>query len=339
MKCWVLRDAVKRPAVWCGRLSDVLRLRRSSSSMSCQENHGIWKSGHVEAYLHPSPWTPGATVVTHKTPNSLFHLPESSFLGLLMGAWAVGKLLCERLVVQRCALVHRPERDGDTPTKLLLLPLHGLDDTWRPHLATQEDFQPCDPGYITSKSGPCWTDLNLEAMRDRIRAELPSPDAPLDYTFLGDASHPGLFSRIVRGEEKQWRVWEDEGHIAFLTPFPNTPGLTVVIPRKPLPSDILRLEEGDYTELVLATRKVARLLEQALGAWGVGLIFEGFEIDYAHAKLVPLVLSPGNVTRSAVCSVPEFYDVYPGFVSSVDGPPASSELLRQIHAKITETDV
>lgn len=307
--------------------------------MSCQKNHVIWESGHVEAYLHPSPWTPGATFVTHKTPNSLFHLPESAFVTLLLGARAVGELLCKRLAVQRCALVYRPDRDEDTRAKLMLLPLHGLEDTWRPHLASQEDFQPHDPGYITSKSGPRWTSLNLEAVRDRIRAKLPFPDAPLDYRFLGEKSHTGLFSRIVRGEETQWRVWEDDGHIAFLTPFPNSPGLTVVIPRKPLPSDILRLEKGDFIELVLATRKVARLLEEALGARGVGLIFEGFEIDYAHAKLIPLVSSPGNVTQSAVCSVPEVYEIYPGFVSSADGPPASSDQLRQMQARITGINV
>ncbi|XP_026989309.2 uncharacterized protein LOC113634498 [Tachysurus fulvidraco] len=315
-------------------------LLRAFSSMSCRENHVIWSSGPLEAYLHPSPWTPGATIVTYnppKTPNNLFHLSESFFLRLLLGARVVGDLLCKRLGVQRCALVHRPDCEHGTPANLLLLPLHGLEDTWRPHLAPEEVFQPQDPGYITSKSGPRWTDHNLETVKDRIRAKLPSLEASIDYTFLGEASHPGLFSRIVRGEEKQWRVWEDEGHIAFLTPFPNTPGITVVIPRKPLTSDILRLEDGDFTELVLATRKVARLLEEALGAWGVGVIFEGYEIDYAHAKLIPLVLSQGNATQSAVCSVPEFYDLYPGFVSSANGPSATSEQLKQIHDKITKT--
>lgn len=217
-----------------------------------------------------------------------------------------------------------------------MLPLHGLQEEWKPHLAPEEDFQPYDPGYITSKSGPRWTDLNLEEVKDKIRAKLPSPNSSLDYTFLGDPCHPGLFSRIVRGEERQWRVWEDEEHIAFLTPFPNTPGLTVLIPRKPLTSDILRLEEGDYKGLVLATRKVAALLEEGLGAWGVGLIFEGFEIDYAHAKLIPLVSPADPPTHNRTCPVPEFYDTYPGFVTSADGPPASTESLRAVHAKMTQ---
>lgn len=40
-----------------------------------------------------------------------------------------------------------------------------------------------------------------------------------------------IFDKIVKGEMKAWKVWEDEKHLAFLTPFPNTPGLTVVIPK------------------------------------------------------------------------------------------------------------
>ncbi|KAI4893904.1 hypothetical protein NFI96_013425 [Prochilodus magdalenae] len=309
--------------------------------MSCPERHVIWKAGELEAYLHPSPWTPGATVLTYnppRGPSSLFHIPEDSFLSLLLGARAVGSLLCKRLGVQRCALVHTPQREEheDPAVKLLVLPLHGLQADWKPHLAAEEDFQPHDPGYITSKSGPRWTDLSLEEVKGRIRAKLPSPNAPLDYTFLGDPSHPSLFPRIVRGEEQQWRVWEDDEHIAFLTPFPNTPGLTVLVPRKPLTSDILRLEERDYKGLVLATRQVAQLLEEGLGAGGVGLIFEGFEIDYAHAKLIPLVPPPGNLTKDLMCPVPEFYDMYPGFVTSASGPPASSESLRDLHAKIIQ---
>uniref|UniRef100_A0A3B3RL43 HIT domain-containing protein n=1 Tax=Paramormyrops kingsleyae TaxID=1676925 RepID=A0A3B3RL43_9TELE len=97
------------------------------------------------------------------------------------------------------------------------------------------------------------------------RASTSSARGGPDVTFLGDPSHCGLFSRIVRGEEQQWRVWEDEAHVAFLTPFPSAPGFTVLVPRRPLTSDIFRLEEDDYRALVLAARKVALLLEEGLG--------------------------------------------------------------------------
>ena len=46
-----------------------------------------------------------------------------------------------------------------------------------------------------------------------------------------------LFDKIVAGEMSARVVWEDEDHLAFLTPFPNTPGFTVLIPKK---------FEGDY---------------------------------------------------------------------------------------------
>jgi len=38
-----------------------------------------------------------------------------------------------------------------------------------------------------------------------------------------------VFDKIVSGEMKSWTVWEDDEYMAFLTPFPNTPGHTVVI--------------------------------------------------------------------------------------------------------------
>ncbi|KAK7144118.1 hypothetical protein R3I94_010522 [Phoxinus phoxinus] len=88
--------------------------------------------------------------------------------------------------------------------------------------------------------------------------------------------------------------------------------------------------------MVLAARKVSRLLEAGLGAWGVGLIFEGFEIDYAHAKLIPLVSSPDEAQTSPTCPAPEFFERYPGYVTSVSGPPASRESLQEICARITQ---
>ncbi|KAL2087254.1 hypothetical protein ACEWY4_018313 [Coilia grayii] len=303
--------------------------------------HVIWETEELVAFLHPQPWTPGTTVVTQKTtggPSSLFQLPEQEFLSLLLGARIVGALLCERLGVRRCALLHRPDQTEQSPPQVRLLPLHGLDADWRPHLAAEEDFQPHDPGYCTSKSGPRWDDARLEEMRKRLRARLPAPQAQAlpSYTFHGhDPAHPGLFSRIVRGEEQQWRVWEDEGHVAFLTPFPNSPGLTVVVPRRPLTSDILRLEERDYRALAFATQKVAQLLREALEAWAVALIFEGFEIDYAHAKLIPLTQPKGNMTQCPSSPTPEFCEIYPGYVTSADGPLASPESLNQMQTTIT----
>ncbi|XP_051802072.1 uncharacterized protein LOC110972482 isoform X2 [Acanthochromis polyacanthus] len=311
------------------------------SMSSSLRRHVVWESEGLVAYLHPRPWTPGSVILESSSPGSpggsIFHLQEAEYLSWLLGARAVAELLCERLKVRRCALVSRPHRE--TPAQIRILPLHGLDAEWRPHLAGEEEHNEHDLGYCTSKTAPRWSDSRLTEIQTRIRAELPSPDASPDLTFLGDdPAHPGLFSRIVRGEEQQWRVWEDKSHVAFLTPFPNSPGFTVLVPRRPLTSDIFRLEPGDYEGLVLAAKKVSRLLEEGLRAWGVGLIFEGFEIDYAHAKLIPLFLPPslgaeGNATKPPS---PQFYPTYPGYVTSEDGPKASVDSLKEMHAKITQ---
>ncbi|KAJ8001652.1 hypothetical protein DPEC_G00171690 [Dallia pectoralis] len=319
---------------------------RMESSLP-KHRHVIWETEELVAYLHPRPWTPGTAVLEPKTlarhsaaPGALFRLEEDTYLGLLLGARAVGALLCERLGVKRCALVSRPHRDSHSPPQVRVLPLHGLDDDWRPHLAEEEHYTHHDPGFVTSKSGPRWTDTSLQEIQAEIRSQLPFPDAQPNHTFLGDdPAHPGLFSRIVRGEEQHWRVWDDEGHVAFLTPFPNSPGLTVLVPRRPLTSNIFKLDEEDYKSLVLATRRVAQILEEGLGAWGVGLIFEGFEIDYAHAKLIPLLSPPsdqvdGGVAAYSSPSEAPINDIYPGFVTSEDGPEASPGSLKELQAKI-----
>ncbi|XP_069545495.1 uncharacterized protein [Brachyistius frenatus] len=311
------------------------------SMLSTPHRHVIWESEGLVAYLHPRPWTPGSVILESGTPGrpggSIFHLEEPEFSSWLSGARAVAELLCDRLRVRRCALVSRPHRGR--PAQIRVLPLHGLDAEWRPHLAGEEEHNAQDPGYCSSKTAPRWSDSSLTEIQTKIRAKLPVPDVPPDLTFLGDdPAHPGLFSRIVRGEEQQWRVWEDEGHVAFLTPFPNSPGFTVLVPRRPLTSDIFRLEKGDYEELVLAAKKASRLLEEGLGVWGVGLIFEGFEIDYAHAKLIPLFQSSPSGAEGDTLKPPspQFFPTYPGYVTSEDGPEASSDSLKKTHAQITQ---
>ncbi|KAL0992483.1 hypothetical protein UPYG_G00093910 [Umbra pygmaea] len=293
----------------------------------------IWETDELVAYLHTHPWTPGATILTRKFlsgPSSIFQLAVPDYVAMLQGARAVANLLCERLGVQRCALVFNPHIQQ--PAHLRVLPLHGLKPDWCPYLAGEEDFQPYDPGYCSSKNGPRWEDVDLDQVQVKIRHRLPTPNAPSNYDFLGDPSHTGLFCRIVRGEEQHWRVWEDSDHVAFLTPYPNTPGTTVVVPRKLMSSNVFQLEEAEYTSLILAARKVAGLLEEGMHARGVALIFEGLEIDHAHVKLIPLVLPREDKPAEMIS---EYFETYPGYVSSVDGPPASPESIKEIHTKIT----
>ncbi|KTG03617.1 hypothetical protein cypCar_00047452 [Cyprinus carpio] len=296
----------------------------------------IWETNELVAHLQPNPLTPGATILTRKNingPRSIFQLVLSDYVAMMQGARTVANLLCEKLGVHRCALVSMPE--FDKPAYIKVLPLHGLEPNVKPQVAEEMEFNPYDPGYCSSKSGPRCEDIHLDQVQAKIRSQLPTPIAPSCFDFHGDPSDGGLFPRIIRGEEQQWRVWEDKEHVAFLTPFPNTPGFTVLVPREPPTSDIFRLNKSNYTALIVATRKVAHLLQKGMNAHGVALIFEGFEIDYAHAKLIPLVPQPNAIKPPAVAS--QFCPTYAGYVTSADGPPASKEDLTEIHTKIAKT--
>ena len=146
---------------------------------------------------------------------------------------------------------------------------------------------------------------------------------PFNYYFEGNHSNKNLFARIVRGEISQWRVWEDDRHVAFLSPVANIPGFTVLVPRVHLSSDIFSLDAEAYSEIVAAAHTVARILKQAFGVDGCGMISEGFEIEYAHVKLIPVHKSSETAAwPSSGHSIKEsaFEEKYEGYVTSLNGP-------------------
>lgn len=291
----------------------------------------IWESESLIASLHRAPCTPGVTEITRKSVtglSSIFRLSLDDYKDIFLVARKVACLLCQKIPVQRCALLAEPRRDGEATVKLI--PLHGLGTTWKPHLSSDPEYNADYPGYTTSKNGPRTDDDELSKIQRKIWAQLKSPRSD-SYHFYGTPKDENLFARIVRGEEQQWRVWEDEDYVAFLTPFPNRPGFTVVVPRRHLSSDIFGLDEHEYVKLVLAARKVVAVLTKALDVEDCAIIFEGFEIDYAHVKLIPFSTSLGG----KVASDTVFFSQYEGYVTSKNGPSASAEDLEKLQLIIS----
>ncbi|KAJ1799845.1 hypothetical protein LPJ59_001545 [Coemansia sp. RSA 2399] len=129
-----------------------------------------------------------------------------------------------------------------------------------------------------------------------------------------------VFCQIVAGESPSHKVLEDDRHVAFLTIFPNTPGFTVVIPKKHMTSDVLALDDGAYTELMLFAKNVDKVLRRGLQVDRCALIVEGMMINHAHAKLVPLHGLNGRT--HVVSEGTAFSDTYEGYVTSKEGPRA-----------------
>lgn len=142
-----------------------------------------------------------------------------------------------------------------------------------------------------------------------------------------------IFDKIVRGEIESRVVWEDDGHVAFLTPFPNTPGLTVVIPKKNIGDYVFSLNNDEYTALQLAIKKVANVLEKAFDVNRVAMVFEGTGVAYVHAKLYPLHGPVADQTE-VWSETKEFVEEYRGWLTTLEGPKMDDARLDEIQAKI-----
>jgi diadenosine tetraphosphate (Ap4A) HIT family hydrolase len=140
------------------------------------------------------------------------------------------------------------------------------------------------------------------------------------------------FSSIIENHDG-FIVWEDAKHIAFLTPFPNTPGQTVVIPRENVGDYVFYMDDDQYTELMGAAKTVALILEKALGVHRVALVYEGTGVPHVHAKLYPLYgdqASKINIWGDSV----EYSETYQGYITTAEGPKMSNNKLREIQQKI-----
>ncbi len=142
-----------------------------------------------------------------------------------------------------------------------------------------------------------------------------------------------IFDQIVSGEMKSWQVWEDDKFLAFLTPFPNTPGFTVVIPKQNPGDYVFSLDDTLYVEFMEAVKTVANILEKAFDMSRVALIFEGTGVAHVHAKLIPL---HGQLADETGVWSPhqEFNEEYQGWLTTAEGPKMSDERLDEIQAKI-----
>ena len=152
------------------------------------------------------------------------------------------------------------------------------------------------------------------------------------------ATTPCFFCELIVGRVPARIVWHDRDYIAFLTPFPNTTGFTVVAPKKHLPSYVLSLDPEPYMGLMLAARTVGRLLDHALGTRRTGLIAEGMGIDHAHVKLAPMHGIPEGEWKAIRSTVRTFYDRYQGFIASHDGPAMDEAELDLIADRIRKAE-
>lgn len=145
-----------------------------------------------------------------------------------------------------------------------------------------------------------------------------------------------VFCDIVAGKSPCHRIWESETHLAFLSIFPNTPGFTVVVPKRHHSSYLFAQDDAVIAGLVIAAKQVATLLDRALdGVARTGMIFEGYGVDHLHAKLVPLHGTGDDPAFKPLASRHDkYFERYEGYISSHDYRRADDRQLAELAAKI-----
>ena len=146
-----------------------------------------------------------------------------------------------------------------------------------------------------------------------------------------------VFCKIVKGEIPSYKIWEDRKHVAILSIFPNTPGFTVVLTKEHYPSYAFENNDDVLMDLVLATKKVARILDKAFGDVGrTGMFFEGFGVDHLHSKLFPMHGTADLDKWEPIIreKQKDFYEKYPGYLSSHDSERADDKELSKIAENI-----
>lgn len=143
-----------------------------------------------------------------------------------------------------------------------------------------------------------------------------------------------IFDKIISGEIKSWIIWQDDDYLAFLTPFPNTPGASVVIPKVNPGEYIFELDDAMIAGLMSAAKKVAGRLEVGLGVRRVAVVFEGEAVPHVHVKLYPMHEFAAD--RSSFPRAQMFFPAYPGYIQTSDGPQADETELDRIQKLITE---
>ena len=100
-----------------------------------------------------------------------------------------------------------------------------------------------------------------------------------------------IFCKIVSGELKSWKVYEDDNTLAFFDIAQANKYHTLVIPKKHY-VDIYEIPENVLKEVITATKKVALLYREKLGIDNVQIIQSSGhhaqqDVFHIHFHIVP----------------------------------------------------
>ncbi len=143
-----------------------------------------------------------------------------------------------------------------------------------------------------------------------------------------------IFCKIAQGKAPAAVLLENEEFMAILDKNPNTPGMTLVIPKRHYPSDIFAIDDSNFIKRLFEfTKATVELLKRGLKVKRVAAVVEGLGINHLHIKLYPL---HGLKRDYEEIIFPErsFTPEYLGYITTKLGPERSIEELKTMAEKI-----
>lgn len=144
-----------------------------------------------------------------------------------------------------------------------------------------------------------------------------------------------IFCKIIQGEIPSAKIWENDEFLAILDTFPNTKGMTLVMPKKHYDSYAFEMPDDVFQRFMLAGKETAKLLDKKLKVQRTALVMEGMGINHAHLKLYPLH-GLDKKFKEMIALKKVFFENYPGYLTTQIGPQPDPEELKKLAGEIKE---
>ncbi|MDO8486625.1 MAG: HIT family protein [Candidatus Staskawiczbacteria bacterium] len=142
-----------------------------------------------------------------------------------------------------------------------------------------------------------------------------------------------VFCKIAKGEFDSAKIWEDDEFFSILDLNPNTKGMALVLPKNHYDSYVFLMPDDIYEKFMLASKKVAKILEKALSVERVAMVMEGMGVNHAHMKLYPMH-GLAKEFKEMVAKDKVFFNDYPGYITTQMGPKVDTEELKKLAEEI-----
>lgn len=96
-----------------------------------------------------------------------------------------------------------------------------------------------------------------------------------------------VFTKIIRGEFKSYKIYEDDYVFAFLTQDAIQLGHSLIVPKIEV-DYFVDVPEPYYSAVFAAAKPLTKAIHQATGCKRVGTIIAGWDVPHFHYHLVPM---------------------------------------------------